>query len=45
MFIYFERESEHVQTGQGQRERQTQNPEQAPGFELSAQSLMWGWEV
>ena len=26
---------------EGQRERETQNPEQAPGSELSAQSLMW----
>ena len=35
-FIYFERE--FVQTGEGQRERKTQNRKQAPGSELSAQS-------
>ena len=28
--------------GEGQRERETQNPKQAPGSELSAQSLMRG---
>ena len=27
---------------EGQTEKETQNPKQAPGFELSAQSLMWG---
>ena len=26
--------------GEGQREREAQNPKQAPGSELSAQSLM-----
>ena len=34
--------------GEGQRERETQNPKQAPGSELSAQSLTWGsnpWTV
>ena len=43
MFIYFlrEREREHKQ-GRGKRERETQNLKQAPGSELSAQSLMWG---
>ena len=33
---------------EGQRERETQNLKQAPGCELSAQSLMWGsnsWTV
>ena len=39
LFI-FETETEHEQ-GRG-RERETQNPKQAPGSELSAQSLMWG---
>ena len=29
-----------MQAGEGQRERETQNPKQAPGSELSAQSLM-----
>ena len=33
MFIYFETEREQV--GEGQRERETQNPKQAPGSELS----------
>ena len=28
--------------GEGQRERETQSPKQAPGSELSAQSLTWG---
>ena len=31
------RETEH-KLGEGQRERETQNPKQAPGSELSAQS-------
>ena len=35
-----ERESE--QAGEGQKEREIQNPRQAPGSELSAQSLMGG---
>ena len=37
-----DRERETVQVGEGQSERETQNPKQAPGSELSAQSLMWG---
>ena len=43
MSIYFDRESEteHEQ-GEGQRKREIQNLKQAPGFELSAQSLMQG---
>ena len=32
----------HVQAGEGQRERETQNLKQAPGSELSAQSPTWG---
>ena len=28
--------------GRGQREGETQNPKQAPGSELSAQSPTWG---
>ena len=41
MFIYlFEREAECEQ-GRG-REREAQNLKQAPGSELSAESLMWG---
>ena len=41
MFLFiFERES--TQAGEGQRERETQNPKQAPGSELSAQSLTRG---
>ena len=37
MFIF-----ERVPVGEGQRERETENPKQAPGSELSAQSLTWG---
>ena len=42
-FCFFERET-GGQNGsrKGQRERETQNPKQAPGFELSAQSLTRG---
>ena len=36
-----EGETEH-EWGEGQRERETQNPKQAPGSELSAQSPMRG---
>ena len=36
MFIYLRGE------GEGQRERETQNPKQIPGSELSAQSWMRG---
>ena len=28
--------------GEGRRKGETQNPKQAPGSELSAQSLTWG---
>ena len=40
MFI-FEREKERdrARAWEGQRERETQNPKQAPGSELSAQRL------
>ena len=41
MFIYFwqrERERDRAWAGEVQRERETQNPKQAPGSELSAQS-------
>ena len=38
MFIFGERESE---SGEGQIEKQTQNPKQAPGSELSAQPDTW----
>ena len=31
-----------VQAGEGQRGKETQNPKQAPGSELSAESLMRG---
>ena len=43
MFILRERdrEREHEQ-GRAERERETQNLKQAPGSELSAQSLTWG---
>ena len=43
MFIFErERDRDRVQAGEGQRERKTQNRKQAPGSELSAQSLMRG---
>ena len=43
MFIFiFEREKGRVQAGEGQRERETQNPKQAPGSDLSAQNPRWG---
>ena len=43
MFI-FERDREGQSTGRGgaESERETQNPKQAPGLELSAQSPTWG---
>ena len=41
LFI-FERERERWCVGEGQRERETQNPKQAPGSELSAQSPVRG---
>ena len=43
MFIYFEREREQEQVGEGWREgEETQNLKQAPGSGLSAQSLTRG---
>ena len=51
MFIYFlkrkrererEREREHKLGKGGERDRETQKPEKAPGSELSAQSPTWG---
>ena len=41
MFIY-ERERECANEGEAEREREAQNPKQAPGFKLSAQSPTWG---
>ena len=41
MFI-FERERDRLQMGEGQREREIQNPKQAPGSRLSVQNPMWG---
>ena len=37
----FLRETDKARVGQGQRERETKNPKQDPGSELSAQSPMW----
>ena len=37
-----ERERESMSRGGAERERETQNPRQAPGSELSAQSLTRG---
>ena len=45
MFIYLvlrERERKRVRAGEVQRERETQNPQQAAVSELSAQSMTWG---
>ena len=43
MFIYFwEGERDRIWVREGQREKETQNPKQAPGSDLSAQSLMQG---
>ena len=43
MFIYFwERDRAWAGEGQREREREAQIVKQAPGSELSAQSLMWG---
>ena len=39
---FFESEGDRAQAREGQREKETQNPKQAPGSELSAQSLMGG---
>ena len=41
IFIYFW-ERDRVWAGEEQREKERQNPKQAPGSELSAQSLMRG---
>ena len=41
LFI-FKTERDRVRAGEGQRERETQNPKQAPGSELSAQSPTQG---
>ena len=38
----FLRETDRAWAGEWHRERETQNPKQAPGSELSAQSLTWG---
>ena len=44
MFIFFERERERERASGGvaEREGETQNPKQAPGPKLSAQSLTQG---
>ena len=43
LFIYFwQREKDRAWAGEGQRERGTQNLKQAPGSEMSAQSLTRG---
>ena len=41
-FYLFLRDRGRVWAGEGQRERETQNPKQAPGSELLAQSPTWG---
>ena len=42
IFLMFIFERQRAQAGEEQRERETQNPKEAPGSELSAQSLMRG---
>ena len=43
MFIFiFETERQGMSRGGAERERETQNPKQAPGSEPSAQSLIQG---
>ena len=43
MFIYFlQRGEQNMSWGGAERERETQNPKQAPGSELSAQSRSRG---
>ena len=43
MFIFErERDTDRAWAGEEQREKETQNPKQAPVSELSAQSPMWG---
>ena len=37
-----ERGRDSMSGGGAERERETQNPKQAPGSELSGQSLKWG---
>ena len=37
-----ERERQSTSRGGAERERETQNPKQVPGSELSAQNPMWG---
>ena len=41
-FFIFGTERDRAWTGEGQRERETQNRKQAPGSEPSAQSPTWG---
>ena len=36
-----QKETDRAQAGEGQRERETQNPKGAPGSEPSAQSATW----
>ena len=45
MFILFLKERDRTWAGEGQRERKAQNPKQAPGSELWAQSPTWGLEL
>ena len=42
VYLFILRERDRAWAGEGQRERETQNPKQAPGSELSAQSPTWG---
>ena len=43
MFVFeTQREKQSMSGGGAERERETQNPKQAPGSELSAQIPVWG---
>ena len=42
MFIYFLSERDSMSREGAERERETENPKQALGSELSAQSPRWG---
>ena len=42
IYIFWERKREREKAGEEQKERETENLNEGPGSELSAQSLMWG---
>ena len=42
IYLFLRKGETECEWGDGQRERKRQNPKQAPGSELLAQSPMWG---